>query len=62
MARRPASCLRLSETHLLWKMKDLACLAVFVILAKARIQYFQTLLDPGLRRGDALEGLFDTLL
>ena len=34
---------------------------IFVILAKARIQYFQAPLDLGLRRGDALEGFFDTL-
>ena len=36
--------------------------AGFVILAKARILYFQAPLDPGLRRGDALEGFPDNLL
>jgi len=29
--------------------------AVFVIPAKAGIQYFQEVLDPGLRRGDVQE-------
>ncbi len=34
----------------------------FVIPAKAGIQYFRALLDPGFRRGDALEDLFNNLL
>jgi len=32
-----------------------------VILAKARIQYFQCVLDPGLRRGDVSGTFFVTV-
>ena len=34
----------------------------FVIPAKAGIQHFRDFLDPGLRRGDGPQRLFDTLL